>query len=180
MKNVWVMGWVLALGVAGAAQARQQAAPPSLTAASRAVLASGVSVDLLGVSEESGPGALWWTIDGKPLPRPPVPVAVGRGAGTLNARGTRTLLLLVRLSAAGGGDTVPTLRQVTADWDRGARLSPALFGIAAVRRAPGVSLVRFGVPDDARVGVFRLGVALVGDRIETAEFKSVSLRPAPR
>jgi hypothetical protein len=178
MKKSLVASWVLTLGIAGAVQARQQPAPPSL-ATSRAVLASGVVVDVLGVSEESGPGALWWTVDGKPLTRPPVPVAAGSGT-TPRPQKTRTLLLLVRLSLSSNGAATPTLRQVTAEWDRGARLSPALFGFAPVKRAPGVSLVRFGAPEDARTGVFRLGVALVGDRMEIAEFRSVSLRPAPR
>jgi hypothetical protein len=178
MKNVWVVSWVLTLGVAGAAQARQQVAPPSLTA-SRAVLASGVIVDVLGIAEESGPGAIWWTVEGKQLARPPV--LVGTGSGTmLRLQKTRTMLLLVRLSTVSNDVTTPTLRQVTAEWDRGARLSPALFGIAPVKRSPGVSLVRFGAPEDARTGVFRLGVSLYGDRSEVAEFKSVSLRPAPR
>jgi hypothetical protein len=175
MKNVWVVSWVLALGVAGAAQARQQAAPPSL-AASRAVLTSGVIVDLLGVSEESGPGALWWTVEGKPLARPPVALSARGPLASL--RGTRTMLLLVRLTPPGFES--PQLRQVTAEWQGGAKLAPQVFGIAAVKSAPGVSLLRFSAPETTRGGVFRLSVSLYGDRSEVAEFKSVSLRPAPR
>ncbi len=179
MKIALVAGWVLALGMAGAAHARQQAAPPSLTP-DRAVLASGTIVDILGVSEESGPGSLWWSVEGKRLTRPPVLVVRGAAAMLRGMEGTRTLSLLVRLSVLDGGATLPVLRQVTAQWDRGAKLAPRMFGIAAVKSSPGVSLVRFSAPDDARIGVFRLGVSLVGDRVEIAEFKAVALRPAPR
>ena len=138
----------------------------------RATLPSGTVVEVAGLTDDVRATSGWWKLTGALLPTSPVELAP-RAPGAAQ-RSLRRLGLAVRLTPPPGQSA--TLKVVTAIFDATRRLSPLAFSVVEPKRPPGMKLVEFSAPSEARKGTLRLGVETAPGKIETAEFRSVPLQ----
>ena len=158
----------------GGAWARQSAPDLPLAVAKdgRATLPSGTVVELAGLTDDVRASTGWWKLTGALLPASPVELAPRSPSAA--TRSLRRLGLAVRIVPPAG--KIATLKIVTAIFDATRKLSPLVFSVVEPKRPPGMKLVEFSAPPDARKGTLRLGVETAPGKIETAEFRSVPLQ----
>ena len=161
----------LTLAMTGAAHARQ-APEPTFGKDGRATLPSGTMVELLGVTDDVLSVGSWWKPDGKPLVRAPIelsPRVPTTGRDSL----IRKLGIAVRVTPPPA--RTANLKLVTAQFDVGRKTAPLVFSVAEPKRPPGVRLVEFSAPVEAKTATLRLGVETAPGKTETAEFRGVAL-----
>lgn len=157
----------------GGAWARQTPELPFAVAKDgRATLPSGTVVEVAGLTDDVLAVTGWWKLTGALLPTSPVELAP-RTPGAAQ-RALRRLGLAVRLTPPPGQTAF--LKSVTAIFDATRRLSPLAFSVVEPKRPPGMKLVEFSAPSEARKGTLHLGVETAPGKIETAEFRSVPLQ----
>jgi RNA polymerase sigma factor (sigma-70 family) len=136
-----------------------QTSPPPTTAPAaqppsgivRASLRAGVTVEILGISDNARQNPSWWSADGTPLPRAPY---ARSGVWVGGAAGYRAREVAIRVTSN------PSVSVVSVPLDTGSGYATGSVNDARGRTLPGIEAVAIAVPSDSAAGLhFRFDVA---------------------